>query len=73
MFGTLNEEELLIVELIYQHMVAHNSFSEKSIRKHKLDNKFLKLASIFAEIDSKSRIIDKEIHTNYVALLGKNK
>ena len=70
-FGTLDEEELLVVELIYQHMVAHDSFSKKFIRKHKLDDRFLKLALTFAEVDSKSRIVDEEIYTKYIELLGK--
>lgn len=67
----LSESKLKIIEAIYQHMNAHNGFSEKMIKKHKLDNSLLVLSNDFAKIDSASRIIDEEIYEKYMSLLGK--
>ena len=67
----LNKSNLKIIEAIYQHMNAHNGFSEKMIKKHKLDNSLLVLANDFAKIDSNSRNIDDEIYTHYIELLSK--
>ena len=67
----LNKSNLKIIEAIYQHMNAHNGFSEKMIKKHKLDNSLLVLCNDFAKIDSNSRNIDDEIYTHYIELLSK--
>ena len=67
----LNKSNLKIIEVIYQHMNAHNGFSEKMIKKHKLDNSLLVLCNDFAKIDSNSRNIDDEIYTHYIELLSK--
>lgn len=67
----LSESKLKIVEATYQHMNAHNGFSEKMIKKHKLDNSLLVLSNDFAKIDSNSRNIDDEIYTHYIELLNK--
>ena len=67
----LNESNLKIIEAIYQHMNAHNGFSEKMIKKYKLDNSLLSLANDFAKIDSNSRILDEKIYTRYIELLNK--
>lgn len=67
----LNKSNLKIIEAIYQHMNAHNGFSEKMIKKHKLDNSLLVLSNDFAKIDSNSRNIDDEIYTHYIELLSK--
>ena len=67
----LNKSNLKIIEAIYQHMNAHNGFSEKMIKKHKLDNSLLVLSNDFAKIDSNSRNIDDEIYTHYIELLNK--
>ena len=67
----LSESKLKIIEAIYQHMNVHNGFSEKMIKKHKLDNSLLVLSNDFAKIDSNSRNIDDEIYTHYIELLNK--
>lgn len=67
----LNKSNLKIIEAIYQHMNAHNGFSEKMIKKDKLDKSLLVLSNDFAKIDSASRIIDEEIYEKYMSLLGK--
>ena len=63
--------KLKIIEAIYQHMNAHNGFSEKMIKKDKLDKSLLVLSNDFAKIDSNSRNIDDEIYTHYIELLNK--
>ena len=67
----LSESHLKVVEAIYQHMNAHNGFSEKMIKKDKLDKSLLVLSNDFAKIDSNSRNIDDEIYTHYIELLNK--
>ena len=67
----LNKSNLKIIEAIYQHMNAHNGFSEKMIKKDKLDTSLLVLSNDFAKIDSNSRNIDDEIYTHYIELLNK--
>ena len=67
----LSESHLKVVEAIYQHMNAHNGFSEKMIKKDKLDESLLVLSNDFAKIDSNSRNIDDEIYTHYIELLNK--
>ncbi len=45
-----------IIEIIIQHMLAHNGISESGITRNKLDQKILDLINEFKEIDEKSRI-----------------
>ena len=48
----------LIIEAIVQHMNAHNGLSDKVIRNNNLNQTLLTYIEAFAEIDSKSRIIE---------------
>ena len=53
----INEENLEIAEIIYQHMNAHFGISEKVIRNNKLTSFLLEKIEKFSEIDNKSRYI----------------
>jgi len=46
-----------IVEAIVQHMNAHQGLSEKVIRNNNLGDKLVDYIKLFAEIDSKSKVI----------------
>jgi len=50
------ENEDIILETIYQHMIAHKGISNKVIRRYKLDEIELKSINTFVKIDNKSRI-----------------
>jgi metal dependent phosphohydrolase len=52
-----SEENLLILEVIFQHMQCHSGFSDKYINKHKLTERELSVLSAFAKIDDISRIV----------------
>lgn len=51
----LNDENLRIAEAIFHHMNAHKGLSDKYIKKHKINDKELKLINEFAKIDDISR------------------
>ena len=57
MQNDFSEENLLILEVIFQHMQCHSGFSDKYINKHKLTKKELSVLSAFAKIDDISRIV----------------
>lgn len=57
MQNDFSEENLLILEVIFQHMQCHSGFSDKYINKHKLTEKELSVLSAFAKIDDISRIV----------------
>lgn len=55
---TFDNRQRMILEAIYQHMIAHQGLSHKNIRNNKLDDETLKLIERFREIDEISRIED---------------
>lgn len=54
--GVMSEDDLALVELVYQHMNFHNTMGSKNIKNNKLDKKLLEDGETFASIDSYSRI-----------------
>ena len=69
-FEELTPRNLSIVEVIYQHMNAHNGVSDKMIRKYHLTDREIRMLKVFAEVDSKSRIVDKDVYDKYIELLN---
>lgn len=55
----------LILEVIYQHNLAHTGFSEKYIDREKLTKRELEVLKEFEKIDDVSRVYDKEILKQY--------
>ena len=66
----MTPRNLSIVEVIYQHMNAHNGVSDKMIRKYHLTDREIRMLKVFAEVDSKSRIVDKDVYDKYIELLN---
>lgn len=69
----LNERALFTAEAILHHMQAHRGFTDKYINRHHLDTELLEIARAFAQIDSKSKIVDKDIMDTYMRLRAAEK
>lgn len=69
-FKELTPRNLSIVEVVYQHMNAHNGISDKMIRKYNLTDRELRMLKIFDEVDSKARILNKDVYDKYIELLN---
>lgn len=69
----LNERALFTAEAILHHMQAHRGFTDKYINRHHLDTELLETARAFAQIDSKSKIVDKDIMDTYMRLRAAEK
>lgn len=69
----LNERALFTAEAILHHMQAHRGFTDKYINRHHLDTGLLETARAFAQIDSKSKIVDKDIMDTYMRLRAAEK
>lgn len=69
----LNERALFTAEAILHHMQAHRGFTDKYINRHHLDTGLLETARAFAQIDSKSKIVDKDILDTYMRLRAAEK
>lgn len=63
-----NKYVMMIAECIYHHMRAHGGITEKTIHKHKLTSRELKLLDAFKYIDGMSRTVDDELLENYKKL-----
>lgn len=61
-------DKLQILEAIYQHMTAHQGFSDKHIRRNKLTESDTELFMQFKGIDSKSKQVDEDIYTKFMSL-----
>lgn len=67
------KEKLENLEVIYQHMQAHDGFSQKMIKKNLLSETELDVLMRFEKIDSEARYVDEEIYAKYMDLMkGKN-
>lgn len=64
----LDAHALFIAEAIFHHMQAHRGFTGRYIKRHHLDSELLETAGVFARIDSRSKIVDKDIMDTYMRL-----
>lgn len=64
----LDAHALFVAEAIFHHMQAHRGFTDKYINRHHLDTELLETAGAFASIDSRSKIVDKDIMDTYMRL-----
>ena len=64
----LDAHALFIAEAIFHHMQAHRGFTDRYIKRHHLDSELLETAGVFARIDSRSKIVDKDIMDTYMRL-----
>lgn len=64
----LDSHALFVAEAIFHHMQAHRGFTDRYINRHHLDTELLETASVFARIDSMSKIVDKDIMDTYMRL-----
>ena len=69
----LDVHALFVAEAILHHMQAHRGFTDKYIKRHHLDTELLETARAFARIDSKSKIVDKDIMDTYMRLRAAEK
>jgi predicted kinase len=69
----LDSHALFVAEAIVHHMQAHRGFTDKYIKRHHLDTELLETARAFARIDSKSKILDKDIMNTYMRLRAAEK
>lgn len=54
--GIISPKEMDLVEVVYQHMNAHQGITQKNINKNKLNDNVLKMLEDFRIIDSISRV-----------------
>lgn len=59
--SSIPDHELDKVEVVHQHMNAHNELGQKNIRNNKLSKAVQLNLRVFAEIDSMSKITESEI------------
>lgn len=59
--SSIPDHELDKVEVVHQHMNAHNKLGQKNIRNNKLSKAVQLNLRVFAEIDSMSKITESEI------------
>lgn len=64
----LDSHALFVAEAIFHHMQAHRGFTDKYINRHHLTGDLLETARAFAQIDSSSKIVDKDILDTYMRL-----
>lgn len=64
----LDAHALFVAEAIFHHMQAHRGFTDKYINRHHLTGDLLETARAFAQIDSSSKIVDKDILDTYMRL-----
>lgn len=64
----LDAHALFVAETIFHHMQAHRGFTDKYINRHHLTGDLLETACVFAQIDSSSKIVDKDILDTYMRL-----
>lgn len=64
----LDAHALFVAEAIFHHMQAHRGFTDRYINRHHLDSELLETVSVFARIDSMSKIVDKDIMDTYMQL-----
>lgn len=69
----LDARALFVAEAIFHHMQAHQGFTDRYINRHHLDTELLETASVFARIDSTSKIVDKDIMDTYMRLRAAEK
>lgn len=69
----LDAQALFVAEAIFHHMQAHRGFTDKYIKRHHLDTELLETANAFASIDSRSKIVDKDIMDTYLRLRAAEK
>lgn len=64
---TVHESDL-ILECIFQHMQAHQGFTDKFIKRNSIDRLTLDYMDDFHEIDTESRLVHQYIHDTYTRL-----
>lgn len=69
----LDARALFVAEAIFHHMQAHRGFTDKYINRHHLTGDLLETAAAFAQIDSSSKIVDKDILDTYMRLRAAEK
>ena len=69
----LDSQALFVAEAIFHHMQAHRGFTGRYIKRHHLDSELLETAGVFARIDSRSKIVDKDIMDTYMRLRAAEK
>lgn len=69
----LDSQALCVAEAIFHHMQAHRGFTGRYIKRHHLDSELLETAGVFARIDSRSKIVDKDIMDTYMRLRAAEK
>lgn len=69
----LDAHALFVAEAIFHHMQAHRGFTDKYINRHHLTGDLLETARAFAQIDSSSKIVDKDILDTYMRLRAAEK
>lgn len=69
----LDSHALFVAETIFHHMQAHRGFTDRYIKRHHLDSELLETAGVFARIDSRSKIVDKDIMDTYMRLRAAEK
>lgn len=69
----LDVHALFVAEAILHHMQAHRGFTDKYIKRHHLNTELLETARAFARIDSRSKIVDKNIMDTYMRLRAAEK
>lgn len=69
----LDAHALFVAETIFRHMQAHRGFTDKYINRHHLTGDLLETARAFAQIDSSSKIVDKDILDTYMRLRAAEK
>ena len=67
------EEADLILECIFQHMQAHQGFTDKFIIRNGLDSVTLDYLDEFHAIDAGARLIQPYIHDTYILLRDEDK
>lgn len=69
----LDAHALFVAEAILHHMQAHRGFTDRYINRHHLDTELLETAGAFASIDSRSKIVDRDILDTYMELRAAEK
>ena len=67
------DEADLILECIFQHMQAHQGFTDKFIRRNGIDTMTLNYLDEFHGIDTGARLVQPYIHDTYILLRDEDK
>lgn len=70
---TSNKDSWQVLEAIFQHMNAHSGISQKVINRNKLTDSDMNLIQRFKQIDSKSKVLHKDIYDEFNRLKEESK